>query len=101
MRVQLNRGFKVVQIDFPATLNAPEGRKPGSVHFGRNRLVEVTTDEMEWLKANRPEVHQCLDLVPEPNLPGRAARQFANAAQAAKQAAAPKVEPKKRGKKGE
>lgn len=101
VNVRLVRGFRNEQVEFPESMGGKtvEGRKPGTVHFSRDRVVTVTADELEWLRVYNPDLHAALEVLPEPAVSSRAARRFAQAeAQAKADAKQAKPEAPKRTK---
>lgn len=88
-RIVLARDLKHEQIEFPKDLPAPEGRRGGdksSLHLRHGSVRDVSQEELDYIRDNRPEVFRCLDVLPEPRVPSRVARKLARA-QASAQAA--------------
>ena len=81
-KVRLVRGFKNEQIEFPEQLGSPGARKSGTVHFTRNRVVELSPGEAAWLEETEPELFAALEVLPAPAMSNRAARRFKAAADA-------------------
>ena len=102
-KIRLVKNRKHVQIEFPADIPHPEGRRGGrgtSLHLQRNKVRDVTVEELDYLLREEPDVYACLQVMPAPTVSKRTARRLAAAALPEKPAAKPEKPTKtKRGKK--
>ncbi len=95
-RIVLARTFQHEQVDFPEGTPAPEGRRggaTGSLHLRRNRVRDVTAEELEIIKETRPDLFKACDILPEPRVSKRALKAAAKAEAKAAKAAAKASEP--------
>lgn len=98
-KIKLFSGRKHVQIEFPDSVPHPKGRRGGrgtSLHLQHGKVRDVTVEELDYICRERPEVYECLRVLPAPVVPGRTRRKLA-AAQPAPEPSKPSK--RKRGKK--
>lgn len=90
VQIVLKRELHHEQIEFPKDIPCPANRRGGrgsSLHLQRGKVRDVTQDELDWIKSNRPEVFRCLDVLPAPRQPSRAMRRIQQAQERASAAA--------------
>ena len=89
-RIVLARNLQHEQVVFPEGTPHPTGRHgggSGSLHLRRGSMRDVTPEELAFIKAERPEVYKCLDVLPEPKLSPALARKVASQKRQAARAA--------------
>lgn len=81
-KIKLFSGRKHVQIEFPDSVPHPKGRRGGrgtSLHLQHGKVRDVTVEELDYICRARPEVYECLRVLPDPVVPGRTRRKLAAA----------------------
>ncbi len=66
MKICLARTYNSVQVEFPADLPHPKGRRGGrgtSLHLARNVYRDVTQEELDFLREKHPAIFAALKVV--------------------------------------
>lgn len=95
-RIVLARHLSHDQVEFPPDTPCPPGRRGGrgsSLHLQRGKPRDVSVEELAYIRTHRPELAACLDVLPDPKVPGRTARRLQAAQEAEKRSASPLTPP--------
>lgn len=76
-QVILERTFQHEQVEFPKDVSTRPGVRGNlpCVHLQRGRVRDLTDAELDHIREHRPDLYDCLRVLPEPTIPaGSAAR---------------------------